>query len=150
MVRPDGIACASVSSVTISPRGTWAEQQARSPRSARPADEAMARRPFSALGVRLTPPPGTPVGGASSLVDIARGGRLAFLYCDRCDPPYRIGGIDFREWPWTRYLNYPGGSRFVCTGCGHPLIMHVHPRRAFTAPAASQTPPFSASEEPTS
>jgi hypothetical protein len=89
----------------------------------------MARRPFSAYGVRFTAPSGVLVGGGS-VADIVRADQLAFLYCDHCNPPYKIARIDFREWPWTRYLNYPAQSGFVCNACGHPMIMHTHSRSA--------------------
>ncbi len=83
------------------------------------------RRPFSANGVRFSPAPDTAIGGsAGSYADIVRRGETAFLYCDDCIPPITIK-VDFRDWPWRRYLNYPADVKFRCPGCGGRIRMHL-------------------------
>jgi len=83
------------------------------------------KRPFSARGLRMTPPPGAST-GVGSYGDIVRRGEVAFLYCDHCNPPYAIRAVLFHEPPWNRYLNYPSCWDFLCPGCRRPLKMHLH------------------------
>jgi hypothetical protein len=89
----------------------------------------MKRRPFSVLGLRMRPPPGTPIGiDGGSYGAIVRRGEVAYLFCDHCIPPYRIDSVLFHEPPWNRYLNYPSSWNFRCPGCGHTLSMQLHNR----------------------
>ncbi len=95
----------------------------------------MPRRPLSANDVRFTPPPGTLIGGGGgSYADMVRRGEHAWLYCDDCRPPITIR-VDFNDWPWRRFLNYPSSMCFRCPVCGGRVRMHTHEGRGipFTA-----------------
>ena len=87
----------------------------------------MKRRPFSAHGLLMTPPPGAPAGSRDgSYGDIVRRGEVAFIFCKHCIPPYTIEAVLFHEPPWHRYLNYPSSWDFLCPGCRRPLTMQLH------------------------
>ena len=86
----------------------------------------MPRRPFSAKGLRLTPPPRHPIVQQWSYADLVRRGEVAYLFCDHCVPPVTVDAILFDEPPWNRFLNHPAGTRFRCPGCRRPMVMHVH------------------------
>jgi hypothetical protein len=85
----------------------------------------MRRRPLSPHPVLFPRPPGAPLVTHQSYADIARRGERAFLYCHNCSPPLTIE-VDFRQWPWTRFLNYPLSERFACPNCGRIAVMHLH------------------------
>lgn len=88
----------------------------------------MRRRPLAPSIAPWTAAAG-PVGGVSSYGDLARRRHRAWIFCDRCVPPWSIDNVDFAAWPWRRYLNYPSDARFRCPGCNQPMSMHVHNQR---------------------
>jgi hypothetical protein len=85
----------------------------------------MRRRPLNPQPVLFTRLPGAHWPSHCSYADIARRGERAFLYCDNCSPPLTIVA-DFRQWPWTRFLNYPLNVRFACPSCGRIAVLHLH------------------------
>ena len=61
-----------------------------------------------------------PVGGAV---------HLAFLWCDRCLPPWQISYIPIHQPPWniTNSLGARSrGDRFRCPGCQGAVSWHIH------------------------
>ena len=84
----------------------------------------MRRQPLNPQPVLFTRLPGTRWPDHQSYADIVRRGEWAYIYCDHCTPPLKIV-TDFRQWPWTRFLNYPITVRFACPTCGRLTTMSL-------------------------
>jgi hypothetical protein len=73
--------------------------------------------------VTIRPAKLLPVGGD---VDIA------FLWCDRCIPPWTMSYIPIQRPPWSVVYSQAGnrfrcpGNRFRCPGCQGAVRWHVH------------------------
>jgi hypothetical protein len=99
------------------------------PTADRLRDLCFARTRFRCTNVRWT---GETCGGPGSvtirpveLLPVGGDVRLAFLFCDRCLPPWYINHIPI-DWPPWSTAHWRAGDRFRCPGCQAAVSWQVH------------------------
>jgi hypothetical protein len=69
--------------------------------------------------------PGTLTMRPAALLPVGGAVTLAFLWCDRCLPPWQISYIPIGRPPWSVVYSRKG-DRFRCPGCQSGVRWHVH------------------------
>ena len=61
---------------------------------------------------------------AGDLLPVSGDVTLAFLWCDRCVPPWEINHIPIERPPWS-VVDWQAGDRFRCPGCRGAVGWHI-------------------------
>jgi hypothetical protein len=69
--------------------------------------------------------PGSVTIRPADLLPVGGDVRLAFLWCDRCLPPWAINHIPIDHPPWIA-VDWRAGDRFRCPGCRRAVGWHIH------------------------
>ena len=99
------------------------------PAADRIRDRCFAGTRFRCTGVRWTGEicggPGSVTIHPAELLPVCGDVTLAFLWCDRCLPPWEIRHIPIDQPPWST-ADWRKGDRFRCPGCRRPVSWHIH------------------------
>jgi hypothetical protein len=99
------------------------------PAADRLRDRCFARTRFRCTNVRWTGKtcgsPGMVTFQPPELLSVGGDVRLAFLWCDRCLPPWQISYIPIDRPPWA-FVDRRERGRFHCPGCRCAVRWHIH------------------------